>query len=463
MTKESYRKFINAKFIFLVIGGLIIFTAAVLFAYYLNAGKKLSYEYFYKGVYIDGVDVSGLTKAEAYEAIKLEIQKNHKSTSINLRYNENSWEIPLGSVDFSYAYEATINRAYKLGRTGNWINRITAINRLRRKPVNLIVAAKYNKVKLMKILSKIKNEVDFSATNSTFNYNYGRIVYTNDIDGRKLDLETNTELIERKLLNRDFSDAFLEVQTVKPSITVADVSEIRDVLGVFSTRYNSNSSNRSHNIEVAGNKINNYILLPGEEFSMDYALGPRTSSNGYMQAPIIMKSRIVPGTGGGICQVATTLYNAVLLSSLKVTKRVHHSIPLGYVPPGQDATISEGYIDLKFKNNRDYTICIATEVRNGTITVKIIGKKAEAETEKKVLRSVIVEEYAPPEPEYVINNGLSDGQVRVLVRERKGMRVVLYRDTYNKQGALTDSEIISEDIYKPVRGKFAVSRRNYKP
>ena len=463
MIKGSYKKFISAKHIIILVGSLVILIAAVLFVHYHNAGEKLSYEYFYNGVYIDGINVSGLTKAEAYETVKQEIQNNYKATSIKLVYDENIWEVPLSSIDFSFDYEATVNRAYKLGRTGNRINRLAAINRLEEKPINLIVAAKYSKTKLVKLLSKIKKQVDFSATNSTFNYNYGKIVYTKDVDGRKLDLETNTEIIEAKLLNRDFSDAFLEVQTVKPSITESDVSGIKDVLGVFTTRYNSNNHNRAHNIEVAGNKINNYLLLPGEEFSMDFALGPRTSSNGYMQAPIIFQSRIVPGTGGGICQVATTLYNAVLLSSLEVTKRVHHSIPLGYVPPGQDATISEGYIDLKFKNNRDYTICIAAYVRNGTITVEIIGRKSEGEIAKRRLRPVIVEEYSPPEPEYVINNGLSDGQVQVLVKERKGMKVILYRDNYNELGTLINSEVVSEDIYKPVRGRLAVNRRSYRP
>lgn len=429
--------------------------------YYLAVSRKLSYEYFYQGVYIDGVNVAGLTKARAFEKLETELNKNYRQASVELIFENSSWTLSLDSIGFSFDLKSSINNAYSLGRTGNWFHRIATIGSLKKKPVNLVVAAQYDKARLFNILSKLKKQIDFSGSNSTYAYNYGKIVYTKDINGRKMDVETNIKLIEARLLNRDFSDICLEVEVIKPMITVGDVKELKDLLGVFTTRFNSNNYSRAHNIELAGKKINNYLLLPGEEFSMDSALGPRTSSNGYMQAPIIMRSQFVAGTGGGVCQVATTLYNSVLLSCLEVTKRVHHSIPLGYVPPGQDATISEGYIDLKFKNNRDYTICIASEVKDGAVTVRIIGRKNAGETANTVLRPVVLEEYAPPEPEYVVDGSLADQQVQMRVKERTGLKVVLYRDRYNGQGVLTDSEVISEDIYKPVRGQFAVNRKTF--
>ncbi|WP_051572232.1 VanW family protein [Ruminiclostridium cellobioparum] len=427
----------------------------------LNSCRKLSYNYFYDGVYMDGIKLAGLSKAEALRQLEMEFQRNYKQTSIDLLYEDNTWTIPLSSIDFNFDFETAINNAYKLGRSGSWFSRTKTIRQLKKTPVNLVVGAKYDRAKLNKYLTKIKRQIDFSASNSTYDYNCGKIIYTSDVNGKKLDIDTNTKLIEGRLLNRDFSDICLSIEIIKPLITLADVKEIKDVLGVFTTRFSSYNYSRAHNIELAGKKINNYLVLPGEEFSMDDALGPRTPSNGYMQAPIIMRNRFVSGTGGGVCQVATTLYNAILLSYMEVTKRVHHSIPLGYVPPGQDATISEGYIDLKFRNNRDYTICIATEVRDSTVTVKIIGRKKPGESLNAVLRPVIVEEYNPPEPEYVINNSLSNDEVQIRVKERKGFKVVLYRDTYNEQRALINSEVISQDIYKPVRGQLAVSKKTY--
>ncbi|OPX43727.1 vancomycin B-type resistance protein VanW [Ruminiclostridium hungatei] len=445
----------------LFISAILIITMASAIVYYSAACRKLSYEYFYEGVYIDGVNVAGLTKAGAFEKLEADFKNNYRQSSVELISDNSRWTLSLDSINFRFDFQSSIDNAYRLGRTGNWVHRISTIRSLAEKPVNFVVTAQYDKARLYSILSKIKKQIDFSGSNSTYEYNYGKIVYTKDINGTKMDIETNTRLIEAKLLNRDFSDICLDVEVIRPMIAVGDVKELKDVLSVFTTRFNSNNYSRAHNIELAGNRINNYLLLPGEEFSMDCALGPRTSSNGYMQAPIIMRSQFVAGTGGGVCQVATTLYNAVLLSCLEVTKRVHHSIPLGYVPPGQDATISEGYIDLKFKNNRDYTICIVSEVKDGTVTVKIIGRKRAGETVNTVLRPVVMEEYAPPEPEYVVDSSLADQQVRIRVKERKGLKVILYRDSYNVQGALTNSEIISEDIYKPVRGQLAVNRKTF--
>jgi len=454
--KSHYRKIIK-----LVFSVIIISTAAYGIINFIKIRDILSYEYFYNGIYIDGVNVAGLTKTEALMELKKEFQKNYGKSFINLLVEEESWILPLSEINFRFDFETTINKAYNLGRTGNWFERLITVKRLKKTPINLIVSSSYDKAKLTKHLSKLKKQVDFSPSNSTYDYNYGKIKYTKEVYGKKLDLETNIKLIEARLLNRDFSDICLSVESVKPSITVDDVKDLKDILAVFTTRFNASNSNRAHNIEVAAKKINNYVLLPGEEFSMDRALGPRSLENGYMRAPIIMQSQVVPGTGGGVCQVATTLYNAALLSCLEITSRVHHSIPLGYVPPGQDATISEGYIDLKFKNNKNYTICIVSEINDGSITVKIIGRNNDSKRLNVVLRPVIIEEYTPPEPEYVINNNLSDGQVKVRIRERKGLKVVLYRDIYDEHGALIKSEIISQDIYKPVRGQYAVNKRTY--
>jgi len=434
---------------------LFIFVS-ILFS--ISAHKKLSYKYYYNGIYVDGVEVSGITKEQAIKKLQYEFNRNYHSKTISLLYNEKTWEISLKSISYQFDFDSTLNYAYNIGREGSLINRLKTINSLENRPINLIVLGKYDNDIIVEKLKIIKKEIDFLGIPSTYYFNYGKISYTDDVEGRNFDIETNTKLIETQLLNRNFNDIFLIVQAIKPSISVEDVKELKDVLASYTTKFNMNNYSRAHNIKLASKKINNYLLLPGEEFSMDLALGPRTPDQGFMQAPIIMKSTVVPGTGGGVCQVASTLYNAVLLSMLQVTSRVNHSITLSYVPPGQDATISEGYIDLKFKNNRDYTICIVSEISAGNITTKIIGKKRNEDPFVK-LRPIIIEEYDPPEPEYVVNESLLDDEVVTRIKEKKGLKVVLYRDTYDKQGALINTEKISQDIYKPVRGVLAVNRR----
>lgn len=439
---------------------IIILAVTLCVIFGISVHKKLSYKYYYKGIFVDGIKISGLTKEKALDVLENEFSNKYPAKTISLIYQDNSWKITLIDIDYRYDFETTLNYAYAIGRQGNIFDRLKAINNLKKTPVNLITPSKYDIKRLDDILKKIKKDIDYSGISSTYDYNYGKIKYTGDTDGRFFDMDTNSKLIRTRLLNRNFDDISLIVQIQKPSITVEDVKDIRDTLGSYTTKFNSGNYSRAHNIELAGKKINNYLLKPGEEFSMDSALGPRTAQFGFMQAPIIMKSEVVPGTGGGVCQVASTLYNAVLLSRLQVTSRVNHSIALSYVPPGQDATISEGYIDLKFKNNRDYTICIVSQIKDGILTVKIIGKRAQNEG-NAVLRPVIVQEYDPPDPEYAINDSLSDGDIFIKTHEKKGLKVILYRDIYNQQGELIDSEKISQDIYKPIRGVLIVNKKTF--
>jgi len=442
---------------FSLIACIILFLLMSIF-FGVSIHKKLSYKYYYNGIYVDGVKISSLTKEQALKKMKYEFNTNHHNKVVSLIYKEKAWTIPLEIINYQYDFDSTLNYAYNIGRKGSLINRIKTINSLDNRPINLIVSGKYDNDIIVEKLKIIKKEIDFLGIPSTYTYNYGKISYTNDVEGRKFDIETNTKLIKSQLLNRNFNDIFLIVETIKPSITLADVKDLKDVLATYTTKFNINNSSRAHNIKLASKKINNYLLLPGEEFSMDLALGPRTSDQGFMQAPIIMKNAIIPGTGGGVCQVASTLYNAVLLSMLQVTNRVNHSITLSYVPPGQDATISEGYIDLKFKNNRDYTICIVSEINYENLTTKIIGKKRNEDPFAR-LRPIIIEEYDPPDPEYVVNESLRDDEIKIRIKEKKGLKVILYRDTYNKEDALINTEKISQDIYRPVRGVLAVNKK----
>lgn len=441
---------------------VVIFFLFLLFCilFGISAHKKLSYKYYYDGIHVDSVEISGLTKEQARKRLEYEFSKNYHKETISLIYEDKMWGIPLNSIKYHFDFDSTLKHANKIGREGSFFERLKTIRSLKNTPINLIVPGKYDNSKVVEKLKVIKKEIDFLCIPSTYSYDYGKISYTSHVDGRNLNIDENSALIETKLLNRNFNDITLNVQVVDPEVSVEDLEALKDVLSSYTTRFNANNYSRAHNIKLASEKINNYLLMPGEEFSMDSALGPRTAEKGFMQAPIIMRNEIVPGTGGGVCQVASTLYNSVLLSRLQVTSRVHHSIPLSYVPPGQDATISEGYIDLKFRNNRDYTICIASEIKDGYLSIKIIGKKRNDDVIAR-LRPIIVAVYDPPEPEYIINESLLNDKVLLKIREKKGLEVVLYRDIFNEQGELINSEVINHDIYKPVRGVLAVNKKTF--
>jgi len=312
---------------------------------------------------------------------------------------------------------------------------------------------------LRSILEDIKNEIDQKEVNASAIFQNGKVIFNEEVIGKNVDIDKNLNMIENILLEKNFSPIELIVEDIYPRVRYSDISVISKVISVFSTSFNPQKVDRSYNIKLACDRINNIILLPGDTFSMDKALGPRTISNGYRNAPVIVKGKILEGVGGGVCQVTTTLYVAVLKSKLEVVERKPHSMPLSYVEPGQDATISEGYIDFKFKNNKDYPILISAQVSGGNIIIRIVG--IEEETNQTVrLKSVVVKKLNPEKEIVVFDENVPVGEVVVEKAAVTGQKVVVYRETYDQNNKLIEREKISEDTYLPVRGIIRVNPAN---
>jgi hypothetical protein len=165
----------------------------------------------------------------------------------------------------------------------------------------------------------------------------------------------------------------LVAHPTQAEITFADISQIDGELGTKTTTYAT--GDRGDNIHLAADHINGILLKPGEIFSYNKIVGPRESSKGFKDAPVIINGELKPGIGGGICQVSSTLYNAVLVSGLKIVQRSHHAFPVHYLPAGRDATVVDGDIDFQFQNNTVTPIYVVGRGRGGVLTFSIYGKK----------------------------------------------------------------------------------------
>lgn len=186
----------------------------------------------------------------------------------------------------------------------------------------------------------------------------------------------------KRFFDSDKKTISLTVGTKPAAKTAEQLKKLlfRDVMGSYSSSYTTSTSGRAANVELAASRINGYILMPGEVFSYDKTIGRRTAANGYHEAGVYIGNKVEQGIGGGICQTSSTLYSAALYANLEIVQRSSHSLPVSYVPAGQDATIAEGYIDLKIKNNTEYPIKIAAVWGGRRLTCKIIGVKAEGQT-----------------------------------------------------------------------------------
>lgn len=195
--------------------------------------------------------------------------------------------------------------------------------------------------------------------------------------GYKLDEEAFTRLFYTYFFNKGSSYVEAPLHTIFPNVDSELLSHISvNRIGNYATYFNSNNRERSHNILLASEAINNHVVFPGETFSFNKVVGKRTREKGYKRAPVIVKGELSEDIGGGICQISSTLYNAVDKAGLTITERYSHSKRVGYVPSGRDATVSWYGPDFRFTNNYNQPILIRSNVYGGTVRILVYSSDA---------------------------------------------------------------------------------------
>ena len=235
---------------------------------------------------------------------------------------------------------------------------------------------------------------------------------------------------------------------VKPKIKAEELQKTVSLRAEFSTEYPYSNSERKHNILLATNMINGYILNPYEEFSFNKIVGLRTTENGYKTAKVILNGEYVDGVGGGVCQVSTTLYNSALLAGMKITEQNSHSLLVQYVEPSFDAMVNSYTSDLRFVNTTNSPVYIVGEANGTSLTFKIYGVE---QLEKYQRVSVVMEDVLPESPLIVNDETLLKGQSVVKVSEKKGAKSQGYLITY-VNGERVKTELIRKDYYNALRG-----------
>lgn len=190
----------------------------------------------------------------------------------------------------------------------------------------------------------------------------------------------------KNMLSEETSEYVIPLQTLYPNITtnMIGTEAFPDMLSTYSTRYSTRDRDRTTNLQLAASKINGTVLMPGKTFSYNQVVGERTIAAGYKEAPIYVEGQVVDGLGGGICQITSTLYNAVLYANLEIVERSNHQFVPSYVTASRDATVVYGSIDFKFKNNRDYPIKIVCSVSGGIAKFDIYGLRTNNEYEVEI-------------------------------------------------------------------------------
>ena len=246
------------------------------------------------------------------------------------------------------------------------------------------------------------------------------------------------------MLQEQKNEYTIKLEYTKPDITIndLDVDIFKDTLGTFTTKYDPQNLNRATNLSLASKKINGTILSPGEEFSYNKIVGARTIEAGYKEAKIYSNGKVMDGLGGGICQLSSTLYNAVVYANLEVTERHNHQFLTSYIKAGRDATVAYGSKDLKFVNSRSYPIKIETKASNGVVYCTIYGVKEETEYDIDFDIETISDK--EPEVKYEYDDTLPLGKEEVKQQGSNATSVKVYKITKLNNNIISKT-LISEN------------------
>ncbi len=235
--------------------------------------------------------------------------------------------------------------------------------------------------------------------------------------------------------------------------TAADLESynVQQVMVSFYTDVAGGNSDRAYNIKLGSSSINGILMAPGDIFSFAEVVGRITREKGYRYAPIILGDELVPGLGGGLCQVSTTLYNAALFANLEIIERHNHTMSISYIPLGRDATVAIGSLDLKFKNNRDHFIIIGADLTDLRLTFRIFGPPMDEIVE------IVSSGYQqiPPPVRYEYTDALSVGVTEISKPGKSGYTITTWRVVYlgNKE---ISREMLARDYYNPTPAVYLV-------
>ena len=427
-----------------------IYAIAILILCFIIVFQKESYansnkSKIYNNIYIENIDMSGLTKEEAIDKLKESIYCNKE---INFLYDEHIYPLNFDFIELNYNIEDTVEKAFNIGRNKNIVdNTKTKINLKLGYKINFRLEPQYNNEKIDEYIEILCSQINKEPVDATINIEQDNIKVTDEIIGIKINKDTLRETIIDKIDELDFNETSIPINIIKPKYTYENLSKINSVLGSYKTKFNLSNYNRSNNIYIATNKTNNILLNNNEEFSFNNIIGQRSEQAGFKEAPVIINGEMQSGLGGGICQVSSTIYNAVLYSGLEITEARNHSIPSSYIEKGRDATVSYGAVDLKFRNNYQYPILIQNKVINDTIVTTIYGNdryKREIDIVTELVETI-------PNKTIVKKSSIMyNGENFIQEKGRNGYKIKTYRIYKNKNGEISSKEYINESYYPPI-------------
>ena len=426
---------------------LLSLMAGILFAG-TNSYAKTTSDEIAMGVYAEEVDLSGLTKEEAKEAINAYISGKAEE-KITLTIGDEELNVSRESLGISWNNEEVVDEALALGKSGNLIKRYKALKDLQfdNKVYDLRYTADTELIQT--VVTEKCTKYNQKAVNVGLKKTDSGFVVVDGKQGVVVD-ESGAAKTILAFIEGDYSEenTTVAVPTMisEPIGSAEELAKVKDKLGTFKTSFRTSDSDRSKNVRTGVAHIDGTVLYPGETFSTYEYVNPFTEENGYAMAGSYLNGKVVDSLGGGICQVSSTLYNAVLLSELEIVERSPHSMMVTYVQASADAAIAGTYKDFKFKNNTNAPVYIEGYTTDDKQVVFNIYGEETRPAGRTVKFTNKVLESTPAVTQLVADPAQGIGY-RIVESGHNGCKAELYKEVY-VDGVLQSSERVNKSNYK---------------
>lgn len=438
-----------------IIVSLLFAVAVILLIFFFTSGFfSTASEKVLPGVEVLGEKLGGLNRTEGTARL-LDLEKNLRATRVVLRFEDHSWQLLLNETGFDLNEEAVMDAALSAGRHGSPYRRWQERRMFNKTGLSLLPVIEFDRDKLARRVKELCRDIIVEPRDAAFSMNHNDTV---SIVPGKNGVGVNLEALEKDI-------AAVLVSGLKPEVTLLTVPQaparttaflesmnIKGLLGSYTTKFDPNKVSRTYNVSVAARAFDDMLILPGHEVSFNKVVGPRSSEAGYKNAPVIVNNEFVDGLGGGVCQVSTTLYNAILMANLEIVERTCHSLPVSYVPIGRDATVVYDAIDLTFLNNTDSYLYLTANVGSGQLTIKIYGNTA---FKRDVTVNTWITEEIEPQVVFETDPNLPKDEQVVKQEGSKGFKTAAER-VVKLNGVVEKKERIPSSDYSPVNKVIAI-------
>lgn len=412
------------------------------------------------GIYIGKVNVSGMTEAEAEKAVDAYME-SLRETTFTFTGPNGSMEATAEEMGVHADAADAIQEALTIAQGGNLISRYKEISDLKQNSIVLDLYPEVDKQATAQLIYAQIGKLNIEAVDNGLVRENDSFTFVEGKTGTEVNIVESVYAINDYLAHTwdgTNNEIALVTDVIEPRGTKEELAQVKDLIGSFSTDFSSSSAGRATNVKNGCSKINGSLLFPGDTFSVYDTISPFTEENGYALATAYASGKVVESIGGGICQVSTTLYNAIIRAEVKVTMRYNHSMLVSYVDPSDDAAIASGLKDFQFVNNMDYPIYIEGYCSNGIITMNVYGVETRPSNRKISFESEVISE-SEPKVEYTLSDEFDAGYWKVMQSEHRGMEARLWK-VVTVDGVEESREIFNNSSYREGPKEVTIGTKN---